>query len=140
VAEHYLIDSSILIRVFGRSAPEVLARRFSELVSFRQGAINEIIELELLVGHRSEEEQDRSRERLQALNQLTVTAETWNLAARIGLNLRRKGMGLPIPDLMIVASAIEHGATIVHADSDFDRVQGNVAGLKLESYVERLRA
>lgn len=101
-------------------------------------AINEVVELELLLGHRDEGERNRIQDALKGLLMLGLSRDTWGVAAEFGTGLLRNGQPLPIPDLLIASSAIEHDAVLVHADSDFDRVARTTGRFKVESFLDQL--
>ncbi|WP_446223478.1 PIN domain nuclease [Nocardia sp. IBHARD005] len=54
---------------------------------------------------------------------LPVTEEAMDRALAVqGLLAERGGHRLPIPDLIIAATAEVHGATIMHVDSDYETI------------------
>lgn len=137
--EIFLLDSSFVIPSLRRRPPQAIGDRFVELVSARNAAINGLVRLEVLLGCRTEEVLEATRYNLGALRLVETAAETWDAAAQLGFALARQGVGVAIPDLVIAASAIEHSAVLVHADSDFDLIAQH-SDLKVESYVGAVRA
>ncbi len=71
---------------------------------------------------------------LSALHPLPVTEERWDQAAKLGFQLRRRGVSVPFTDLLIGAVAKHEGVTLLHRDRHFDLMAEHV-GLKVESYV-----
>lgn len=55
---------------------------------------------------------------------VTITAETAEWFASVKRQLRRKGRPIPINDVWIAASAMEHGARLLSLDSHFDDIDG----------------
>lgn len=106
-----------------------------ELIGSGGAAVNETIELELLVGCRTDEEFNLVRRNLAGVNRMQIQRTTWDIADSLGFDLRRKGVTTSVPDLLIAASAIEHDATLLHADRDFDRIAEH-SDLRVESYVD----
>lgn len=129
----HLVDSSIWIPVHRRKPPARLESRLRDLLRLRSAAVNEQIELEILIAYHDRSESERVRDDLQGLVHLSIVRRTWDLAANLGFDLRRLGIVVATPDLLIAASAIEHDAVLVHADSDFDRIGAN-SDLRVESY------
>lgn len=127
-----LLDSSILIRVLRKVGPPEIDERVSELVAQREAAINGAIRAEVLVGCKSPADFDKIDRWLDALEYFDITAQTWTSAARLGFDLRRAGVAVGLPDLIIAASAIDHQAVLMHADSDFDRIAAR-SKLQVES-------
>ena len=134
MSEHiYLVDSSVWIRLFRRSPPKNMAERVDDLLERQVAATNGLITVEIVSGATNEKEFADSSATLGALHQLSLNDRTWSRAARLGYDLRRRGLTCLTPDLIIAASAIEHGAVLVHADADFDRITAN-SGLAVESF------
>lgn len=131
----YLIDSSIWILSYRRQPPESIARRVETLVRGKLAARNPVVEMELLVGCRTRDEFDLVRSNLSGVRELEVLRSTWDLATELGYSLRRNGIATSVPDLLIAASAVEHGAVLVHADDDFDMIAQH-SDLRVESYTE----
>ena len=85
--------------------------------------MTEIVALELLYSARSAEDYEARRDDLGTLPWLQLT-ET--VAAR-ALDIQRQLAGTgqhrrPIPDLLVAATALEHDATVLHYDHDFDLI------------------
>ena len=99
----------------------------------RTAATNGIVKVEILSGARDGQQFRDYAETLGSIHQLPVDEDTWLLAARLGYGLRRTGIVVSTPDLVIAASAIQSEAVLVHADSDFDRIAES-SDLRVESY------
>jgi predicted nucleic acid-binding protein len=104
------------------------------LLRRRELVSNLVVLTELLVGSRSDADYARNERQIGQLPSLPITTGTWRDTGRLGYELRRKGISVRLPDLLIAASALEHGATLMHADPDFDRIAAQT-DLKVESYV-----
>ena len=113
----------------------MLDERVRAILAQRGAATNEAIKLELLVGCRTAEEYKSLGDRLVGILQLPVRTSTWKAAAALGFRLRRGGLVVSFPDLIIAASAIEHDAVLLHADRDFDRIAAN-SDLRVESHAD----
>ena len=85
--------------------------------------MTEIVALELLYSVRNAEDYETRWADLGALPWLRLTEA---VAAR-ALDIQRQLAGLaqhrrPIPDLLVSATALEHDATVLHYDHDFDLI------------------
>lgn len=80
------------------------------------------IRAELLIGVKTPERWVILDEQLAALEQISISESTWAQAARLGHQLSRKGQSVPLPDLLIAATALLHGLTLWTVDSDFKRI------------------
>jgi hypothetical protein len=85
-------------------------------------ATTEPVVFELLAGRRARRELAEVRRRLFALRMLHVgELDTWELAAAVARACRSKGETIGSHmDCLIAAVAIREGASILHADRDFD--------------------
>lgn len=131
----YLIDTSVWVEVLRRTAQPGLSTRVRDLIAARSAASNRIVELEILVGARDEFRFGEYQRRLGALIALEINDSVWVRAARTGYELRRKGVTTSVPDLIIAATAMVHGAVVVHVNGDFDRIAEH-SDLRVESYTE----
>lgn len=75
------------------------------------------------------------RDALAGLVYLPTVRRTWDLAVDLGFDPRREGIVVATSDLLIAASAIEHGAVLVHADSGFERIAAR-SDLRTEGYAD----
>jgi predicted nucleic acid-binding protein len=81
-----------------------------------------VVYLELLRGAQSPADFQALAQTLAVLQYLPVTAERWREAAQLGFALRRQGVNVPSPDLLIAAVAIAQNATLVHRDGDYELI------------------
>ncbi len=121
--------------MYRRDPPVAVAQRVEELIREQLAASNAVVELELVVGCRTPDEVSQVRTNLAGLRDLQILPATWNKAASLGFELRRKGVAASVPDLLIATSAIEHDAVLLHVDGDFDDIAA-YSQLRVESYVD----
>lgn len=83
----------------------------------------EVVALEVLYSARNLRDYDTLAGALRAQPWLPVTADATARALEVQHSLARRGQHrLPIPDLLIAATAEVHQATVLHYDHDFDRI------------------
>lgn len=130
-----LVDTSAWIEVLpSRSPPSELSLQLQELRRTSLVAVNGMIRLELLSGISNEAEYDRRAQLVGALDLLPTTEDRWADAARLGSELRRRGLTVPNTDLLIAAVAMASGATVLHRDRHFDLIAQH-APLAVESHL-----
>jgi hypothetical protein len=83
-----------------------------------------VVLFELAQGFRSEKEGRTILGALEALDFLEMDRPTWLRAAGISAALRRRGVTIPMSDILIAAIALEHDLAILTADPHFAEVSG----------------
>jgi predicted nucleic acid-binding protein len=97
----------------------------------RKVVCTRLICLELLTGAKDERMYDSLRERMSVLTLLEEDEALWDISYHLGYDLRRKGITVPTVDVTIAASAIRHGARLLHQDRHFD-IMARHSQLKIE--------
>lgn len=128
-----LVDSSVLIDFLeGRENPPV--NRFIDILDHDIAfGISPLTILEVLQGAATEKDFATLREYLgsQTIYDLAGGFESYAEAAKIFFDLRKKGMSVGSSmDCLIAQTAIEHALSLLHNDSDFDRI-AKVSSLKV---------
>ncbi|MGH7883526.1 MAG: PIN domain nuclease [Candidatus Dormibacteraceae bacterium] len=96
---------------------------FNSLIESKTLAACEIVALEILYSARNLAEYDRVQNDLEALTWLDVDVRALRRAREVQHKLARQGQHrLPLPDLIIAATAERHGAVVLHYDKDFDLI------------------
>lgn len=119
-----LVDTSVWIDFFaGRDTPQT--RFFKGAV--RDGAdvsLTGVILAEILQGVPSDSGFDRLRKDLSPFRMLQPASEdTYVQAAKLYRNGRKRGVTIrSLIDCLIAAIALDHGATVLHKDRDYDRI------------------
>lgn len=83
-----------------------------------------VVLYELLQGIRNPSEDQQVQAAFDALVMHEVTAQTWVSAASISSELRKKGVTLPMSDIIIAAVALEHNVTIMTLGQHFQQISG----------------
>lgn len=80
-------------------------------------------QLELLQGAKDENEWQKLDNYLSTQYYLEASSQTWQMAARVFFDLRRKGITVRSPiDCCIAQIAIESGSLLLHQDRDFEKI------------------
>jgi predicted nucleic acid-binding protein len=134
VSARYLVDKSALARM----PSEAVRLRLAPIIEAGEAATCAIIDLEVLFSARNHEEHERIRlRRALAYHSVPVTAAILQRAIDIQSELSRTGRHrVPIPDLIIAATAEAAGLTLLHYDRDFDLI-AEVTRQPAEWVVER---
>ncbi|MFN8105270.1 MAG: PIN domain nuclease [Acidimicrobiia bacterium] len=130
----YLADKSALEqRRHSQAARELLAL----LLSNGSLASCHVVALEVLYSARNRDDYEKLRTGISTLPWLPCDEQVMDRAMEVqGLLARRGRHRLPLPDLMIAATAEVHGATVLHYDHDFDLVAA-VTGQPVQWIVRR---
>jgi len=114
----YLIDKSALARM--PLAP--VRERLAPILEAGEAATCAVIDLEVLFSARNREEYDRIRHRRAlAYHSVPITESILQRAIDVQAELARSGRHrVPIPDLIIAATAEAAGLTLLHYDHDYD--------------------
>ena len=81
-----------------------------------------VVKSELLVGTRNDAGFRKLDKLLDALPEIPIDAAVWKEAARLGTDLRRHGMTVPLPDLLIAEAAIQAEIELWHTDDHFEKI------------------
>ncbi len=130
----YLVDKSALVRM-----PHLPVReRLAPILESGQAATCSIIDLEILYSARNANEHTEIRHRRAlAYARVPLTEDIFQRAIEIQGQLAVRGQHrIPIPDLVIAAAAETADLTILHYDSDFDRI-AEVTGQPMKWIVPR---
>lgn len=134
MSARFLIDKSALARM---AHPEV-AERIQPIIEAGEAATCAIVDLEVLYSARTHADlvATRRRRRL-AYHQIELTGDIFERALDVQQELARSGHHrLPIPDLIVAASAESVDVSVLHYDADFDQI-AEVTGQRTEWVVPR---
>lgn len=119
-----ILDTSALVVLIRRSRPPVLDRVAAatrdELESGR-ALVSVVTATELQVGARDAAAGDRLDRLLAHLPVVDAGREVGRLAGRMGAAARSAGATIPLPDLLIAATAVWLDQPLLTCDSDFAR-------------------
>lgn len=124
MAEELLfLDTSAWARSLRPRAFEELKAAVREALDHRQIATCWVVTAELLIGTRDEATFNDLLGKMTAVPEIPITQVVWQEAARLGYRLRRQGVTIPVPDLLIAQCAIDSGRVLWHVDRDFERLR-----------------
>ena len=125
-----LVDSSYFITWQNRRVDPI--ELLSELELDYDFAINGIVWGEVLRGRSDPHLRDRYDRAFSLTRMLHLTSAGWQRVARLAWELDRRGEIIPLPDIIIGVTALEHGATVLTFDRHYQKIPGLIAVSDLE--------
>lgn len=117
-----LIDTSVWISAF-RDRTGQVRQHLEALIADREVLLTRFTQLELLQGSLNDKEWSLLSSYLEVQDYLEPTHGSWQAAARIYYDLRRKGLTVRSPiDCCIAQAAIENDLLLIHNDRDFETI------------------
>lgn len=119
-----LLDTSALVVMLRRSRPaalETVAETARAELEAGRGLVSVVTAVELRVGARDRAAADRIDRFLARLPVVDAGREMGALAGRMGAAARSAGATVPLPDLLIAATAVWLDLPLLTCDSDFAR-------------------
>jgi len=83
-----------------------------------------VIRCEVLRGVVNKKVHERMRDLFDSLSSVDIDTSLWDETARLAWALDRRGVVLPLTDLVIAGCAMRAGATIISSDEHFKEVPG----------------
>lgn len=116
-----LVDTSYWIEFFNRPGTEE-AGVVRGLIRDDRAALTGVILAELLQGARTRKELSELRSALGAVDRVETTGEVYARAGKLGFDLRRIGVTVPITDCVIAAAAESIGGLVLTLDRHFEEL------------------
>jgi predicted nucleic acid-binding protein len=117
----FLADKSALARL----SHEAVDDRLRPLLEAGLVATCAVVELEVLFSTRNHDEYETVRsDRQSGYEWLPIPDQVWDRVLEVQRELSRTGRlrSAKIPDLLVAATAERHGVTVIHYDTDFERI------------------
>jgi predicted nucleic acid-binding protein len=114
----YFIDTSVWIPYFRDGGAEY-GDFIDALIDENRVHINGIVLAELLTEARSPAEIDRLSLALAGLKFVPSDRDSFQSAGRNGYALKRKGVSVPLSDVIISSDCIDHGLVLVESDKHY---------------------
>jgi len=121
----YLVDTSVWISYF-RDAGSEYGDLIDELVDDNRVHINGIVLAELLTGARSPAEIDRLTLALAGLKLVQSDWASFRSAGRNGYALKRKGISVPLSDVIIASDCMDHSLILIDADRHYGAIAAHL--------------
>jgi predicted nucleic acid-binding protein len=117
-----VVDTSVWIEIF-RDKTSFVAKALKDFVGSDSYALTRFAQMELLQGAKNEKEWRLLADYLSTQFYIEASTQTWEGAARIYFELRRKGKTINSPiDCCIAQLAMEADALLLHKDKDFEQI------------------
>lgn len=123
-----IVDTSVWVEFFRRPDAAVTLH-LKKLLRERKVVMVGMVLAEILQGIRAPKETSLVRERLRELSYIETTRDEWEKAGEISASLRRKGITVPLSDIIVAAPALSRGLEVFTTDPHFEQIPG----LKLHS-------
>ena len=125
-----LVDSSYYITLL-RQGEDPLAelKRYEQ---HREIAVTGVVCAEVLRGRADPNVRDRYLRAFSVARFLSLTPRGWQRVAQLAWELDRQGEVIPLPDIIIGVTALEHGAAVLTFDRHYQKIPGLVAVSDLE--------
>lgn len=117
-----LVDTSVWVHWLRPQGNQAIADKLDALLQAGLANWCAMVRLELWNGAAGAQEQKVLRGLGEWLPELPITAQVWGDACALARDARKAGVTAPATDVLILACARHHGVGLVHADSDFDRL------------------
>lgn len=130
----YFIDTSVWIPYFRAGGAEY-GDFIDALIDENRVYINGIVLAELLTGARSPAEIDRLSLALAGLKFVPSDRDSFQSAGRNGFALKRKGVSVPLSDIIIATDCIDHSLVLIEADRHYAAI---AAHLPLKRYAQQV--
>lgn len=131
-----LLDTSVWVRYLRPKGSKLLKEEVREALRERMVSTCWPVKAELLVGSPDDVSFERLRTMLEATWQLPVTDANWFAASQVGYRLRRQGLTVPLPDLLIAEVARARDQVVWHIDGHFEHI-ARILPLKVRRLQER---
>lgn len=115
-----VVDSSALVEFYRPAGRAKVRRAVARAIEDDEVAVNGLIQVEVVSFARGETAYEQLSGDFRAFHWLDLTRNDFDLASRLGHELRSEGVTVPAADLIIAASAIRAGAELLHLDRHFD--------------------
>ena len=118
-----IADTSIWIEFF-RNENSRISDYLKHLLRSRLIALTGMVLAEILQGIRLPREARLVRSKLESLPFVETNRKIWQYAGEVSATLRKKGITIPLSDIIIASAAIIEGYEIFTTDPHFEKIPG----------------
>ena len=118
-----IVDTSVWIEFFHNEKSHVSVH-LKNLLRSGQVALTGMVLAEILQGIRSPREARLVRRSLESLPFIEIDYKVWRQAGEISSALRRKGLTIPLSDIIIASVAITADHEVFTTDPHFEKIPG----------------
>lgn len=118
-----IIDTSSWVQALRQRGDDVVRKRVGDLLGSGEAAWCDMVRLELWNGAAGTQEKKRLQEIEDELLCLPIDDDVWNEACRIAVKARDRAVTATSADILILACARAHAASVEHCDKHFDALQ-----------------
>ena len=134
--ERFLVDTSVWIEALRPGGRQDIAGWLKEALLREAVVLAPPVKTEILIGAKDEKQFAELNEMLNALPLLESEPAVWERAAALGFRLRRRGLVIPLVDLIIASWAICCSCILVHRDRHYDLIANEFPEQKFLSFTE----
>ena len=116
-----IADTSVWIPFFNRP-DSVEKQALDALIDADEVAMAGVVLAELLQGCRTRKDRDEINDAMLSLPYLEITRDIWILAGDTSSFLLRRGITLPMPDLVVAAIALKNQCRLYSLDAHFQKI------------------
>ena len=121
----YFVDTSVWISYFREGGSEH-GDFIDELIDDGRVHINGIVLAEILTGARTPDELDRLSAALAGLKLVPSDRASSESAGRSGFALKKKGVSVPLSDIIIATDCIDHGLVLIESDKHYASIAAHL--------------
>ena len=118
-----IADTSVWIPFFNQPG-SAEKREIDALIDGDRLVLVGVVLAELIQGCRTSSEATTIISKLSGLRFLETKFSSWRRAGELSFSLRRKGLTLPLSDLIVAALAVEHHCQVYALDPHFEQIPG----------------
>lgn len=136
MSEQFLVDTSVWIEALRPGGRQNIADWLKEALLREAVVLAPPVKTEILIGAKDEKQFAELNEMLNALPLLDNEPAVWERAAALGFRLRRRGLVIPLVDLVIASWAFSHSCVLVYRDRHYDLIANEFPEQKYLSFTE----
>ncbi len=117
------LDTSTWVHYLRPRGAETLKSAVHDALTQDRVATCAVVRTELLIGARDAAAFDVLAELLVGVEDVPISDDLWREAAKLGFEMRKQGILVPLPDLLIATCAIRSGRVLWHVDAGYERIR-----------------